>query len=234
DAKVKELLDSEGGWNEELIHSVFLPMDANIIVRINRAVGCTDSLCWHYEKNGRYSVKSAYRLITNGAHTQLQSGPIGATSFRSDSWRFIWQAAVPPKIRLFTWHACRDSLPTSSNLQKRGLATNGVCSWCGFELDNLMHTLLRCHFSRLVWALSHLPWSVIASGQEDPEAWLRLLHRDLDTNDFCRALIINWSLWGARNRLLFESVSVLPLGIDRAHLVLARSIVTTCSYCAGT
>ncbi|KAL0395298.1 UNVERIFIED_CONTAM: putative mitochondrial protein [Sesamum latifolium] len=131
DAKVEELLDSEGCWNDELIHSVFLPMDVDIIMGINRAVGSPDSLLWHCEKNGRYSMKSAYRLITNGAHTHLQSGPIGAKSFKSDSWRFIWQASVPPKIHLLTWRAYRDSLPTSSNLQKRGVAKDGVCPWWG-------------------------------------------------------------------------------------------------------
>ncbi|KAL0444502.1 UNVERIFIED_CONTAM: hypothetical protein Slati_2172900 [Sesamum latifolium] len=169
DAKLEELLDSEEGWDEELIHFVFLPMDVDIIVGINRVVGSTHSLHWHYEKNGRYSVKSPYRLITNRAHTHLQSGPIRAKSFKSDSCRFIWQATVPSKIRLFAWRACRDSLPTSSNLQKRGMAKDEVCMWCDFELDDLLHTILRCHFSRLVWALSHLPWSIIASGQDDPE-----------------------------------------------------------------
>ncbi|KAL0291652.1 UNVERIFIED_CONTAM: hypothetical protein Sradi_7018800 [Sesamum radiatum] len=213
DAKVEELIDSEGGWKEELIRSVFLPMDVEIILRIDRDVGCPDSLRWHYEKNGRYSVKSAYRLMSNKAHVHLLSCPTGESSFKSASWHFIWRAAVPPKITMFAWRACRDSLPTSSNLRKRGLTTNGVCPWCGFELENLMHTLLRCHFPHLVWALSQLPWSVIASGQDDPEAWLWLLHRDLDAVEFSRALIIIWNLWGARNRLLFEGVSVSPQGL---------------------
>ncbi|KAL0401630.1 UNVERIFIED_CONTAM: hypothetical protein Slati_4192900 [Sesamum latifolium] len=129
DVKVEELFDSEGGWKEELLHFVFLPMDVDIIVGINRAVGIPDSLRWHYEKNGRYLVKSVYCLMTNGAHTQLQSGPIGATLSKSDSWSFIWQAAVPPKIRLFAWRASPDSLPTSSNLQKQGAAKDGICPW---------------------------------------------------------------------------------------------------------
>ncbi|KAL0320465.1 UNVERIFIED_CONTAM: hypothetical protein Sradi_5308000 [Sesamum radiatum] len=66
------------------------------------------------------------------------------------------------------------------------------------------HTLLRCQFSRQVWALALLPWSVVSQFHEGVEDWLRLMKCRLDTDEFSLLLIICWLLWVARNRLLFE------------------------------
>ncbi|KAL0433703.1 UNVERIFIED_CONTAM: hypothetical protein Slati_2704600 [Sesamum latifolium] len=109
---------------------------------------------------------------------------------------------------MFAWRAFRDSLPTSSKLERRGVSKGGACPWCGVEGEDLLHLLLRCHFAPLVWTLSHLSWSLIFVPQSDPEIWFHGLHRNLHALGFSRALLISWCLCGARNRLLFENVSV--------------------------
>ncbi|KAL0345398.1 UNVERIFIED_CONTAM: hypothetical protein Sradi_4371100 [Sesamum radiatum] len=129
----------------------------------------------------------------------------GSTSYKSANWHFIWSAAVPPKIKLFVWQSWRDSLPTSSNLQRRGVPSIGACPWCGTENEDLLHLLVHFPFGRLVWALSHLPWSVISTAPADPEVWFRYLHKQLNAQGFARALLVSWFLWGTRNRLLFEN-----------------------------
>ncbi|KAL0445860.1 UNVERIFIED_CONTAM: hypothetical protein Slati_1713900 [Sesamum latifolium] len=122
------------------------------------------------------------------------------------NWSFIWSARVPPKVRLFALGVCRNGLPTVMNFERRGVKIQGACPWCGSAQEDILHSLLRCPFPRQVWALSHLRWSIISQGHEDPEAWLRCLHRMLDSEDFCRALLTYWFLWGSRNRLIFENL----------------------------
>lgn len=64
---VFELLDqSNSRWNAKLISQVFSPFDAAAILQIpvcTRVVH--DFWSWNFEKNGRFSVRSAYRMIVD-------------------------------------------------------------------------------------------------------------------------------------------------------------------------
>ncbi|KAL0394667.1 UNVERIFIED_CONTAM: hypothetical protein Slati_4432900 [Sesamum latifolium] len=184
------------------------PEDAGLIIGIDRISGCSDPLRWHFDIHGRYSVKSGYNLICQGAVPHTQFGPAVSTSFKSEGWEFIWRATVPPKVRLFAWRVCPDSLPTSSNLVQRGVTKDGVCPWCGAEGEDLFHNLLRCHYARLIWAMSHLPWASITCSHSNPEAWLCVPHKMFDGPSFGRFLLICWHLRGARNRQLFENITL--------------------------
>ncbi|KAL0416309.1 UNVERIFIED_CONTAM: putative mitochondrial protein [Sesamum latifolium] len=77
-------------------------------------------------------------------------------------WSFIWAARVPPKVRLFAQRVCRKGFPTVTNLEERGVVMNAGCPWCGCERDEILHVLIRCLFSRLVWALSNIRWACVA------------------------------------------------------------------------
>ncbi|KAL0458057.1 UNVERIFIED_CONTAM: hypothetical protein Slati_0432900 [Sesamum latifolium] len=194
EAKVSELLDENGEWKVDLLHTVFLPEYAEAILGITRSLGGQDSIRWHYERNGRYSVKSAYHLLSKGLWGRAQGGASGSTSYRSDSWSFIWTAKVPPKVRMFAWRVCRNSLPTVMNLARRGVTVSGACPWCGDESEDVLHCLLGCPFARLVWALSDLPWAYICCNDSNPEVWIRGLNRNLDGSAFARALLLCWLL----------------------------------------
>ncbi|KAL0448319.1 UNVERIFIED_CONTAM: hypothetical protein Slati_1388300 [Sesamum latifolium] len=132
----------------------------------------------------------------------------GSTSFQSANWKFIWKTNVPPKVRMFAWRACRDSLPTVANLAKRGVNVGGASPRCGIGNEDVLHCLLCCHFARLVWVISDLPWAFISRNHSDPEVWFRGMSSDLDNPVFARALLLCWFLWGSRNLLLFESLAL--------------------------
>ncbi|KAL0412199.1 UNVERIFIED_CONTAM: hypothetical protein Slati_3809600 [Sesamum latifolium] len=104
DAMVAELLEDEGnGWNVELVSSIFIKEDVDCILSIPLpADRGRDVLRWHQEKNGRFSVRSAYSI----ALRQAVSGDQGC-SLRSPGgrWRFIWKARVPPKEQEDVYHA---------------------------------------------------------------------------------------------------------------------------------
>ncbi|KAL0410924.1 UNVERIFIED_CONTAM: hypothetical protein Slati_3682100 [Sesamum latifolium] len=132
---------------------------------------------------------SAYCLLSQGELISGHAVSAGSTSYIPVNWRFIWQIKVPPKVRMFVWRACRDSLPTSANLARRGVQVAGVCPWCALENEDLLHTLGRCHFARLVWALSHLPRARISCDHSNPEAWFLGMFHSLGTSDFARVLL---------------------------------------------
>jgi hypothetical protein len=60
---VHELLDPTTGlWDEELVCAIFWQEDAEVILSIPVHEGMDDMIAWHYNKNGIFSVKSAYKV----------------------------------------------------------------------------------------------------------------------------------------------------------------------------
>lgn len=111
--KVKSLLgNNQNGWNEELVRSTFLTHDVEEILKIKVAKNkIEDTLAWHHEKNGQFTVSSAYKLafkLKNGAPNASSTNPDGKRTM----WQNIWKAAVPNKVRIFGWRLANDNLPT--------------------------------------------------------------------------------------------------------------------------
>ncbi|KAL0461284.1 UNVERIFIED_CONTAM: hypothetical protein Slati_0016000 [Sesamum latifolium] len=181
---VSTLFAEEGeAWNENLVRDVFRPEDVELILNVPFLYGRPDTLKWHCEKNGCFSVRNAYQLL-------LQTGgPMVSSSLGSPSWNFIWRAEVPPKVRLFAWKLCRDALPSAARLARRGLSTDMGCVVRG-EWRGLAPCSSLLSYSRLVWALSGLPSSILAYEHSSPDLWLRDIHRQLEIDGSCRALLI--------------------------------------------
>ncbi|KAL0331640.1 UNVERIFIED_CONTAM: hypothetical protein Sangu_1709500 [Sesamum angustifolium] len=157
-------LSQAGEWKEGLIQAVFQNEDVEVIVGITEDIARPDQLRWHYEKNGRYTVKTVYRLFSQGLVMCAAGGGTSSTSYKPANWKFIWKAKVPPKVRMFVWRACWNSLHTVANLARRGVKVGGVCPRCGLEKENVLHCLLRCHFARLVWACTSVTILILGHG----------------------------------------------------------------------
>jgi hypothetical protein len=85
------LLPNSNGWNEHLVNQVCYPEDASLI--LNLALldqPCEDFLAWHYERNGKFSVKSAYKLAYNILHgVRWQAGNSEAVENTRNIWSVI-------------------------------------------------------------------------------------------------------------------------------------------------
>ncbi|KAL0401117.1 UNVERIFIED_CONTAM: hypothetical protein Slati_4141600 [Sesamum latifolium] len=79
-------------------------------------LGCDDLPVWHFSKDGRFSVKSAYCVARD-----LEEQRAPNTSFNSSKpkWGFLWSSSVPNKIKVFAWKLCKNAIPTSDNLANR-------------------------------------------------------------------------------------------------------------------
>jgi hypothetical protein len=62
---VSDLLTESRDWNEELIREIFIPVDANAILRTPMRLQEEDWWAWELEKYGEYSVRSTYRKLAN-------------------------------------------------------------------------------------------------------------------------------------------------------------------------
>lgn len=69
-------------WDVKVIREVFSEEECVRILKMTpRPVGSTGSMVWHFERNGRYSVKLAYRLADNLVH--------GGTTNHDDVWKVL-------------------------------------------------------------------------------------------------------------------------------------------------
>lgn len=86
DSRVYDLLDSNtGSWKSELIRSIFLPHEADVITSIALSSHLPDDrLVWALIANGRFSIRSAYKVAMEMVDRELK----GAISNDSQSRKF--------------------------------------------------------------------------------------------------------------------------------------------------
>lgn len=101
---VDELIDpNTGAWDVELVGSLFLPIDAERILRIPLSVHLNeDFVAWNKTKSHSFSVRSAYY---SECEHQFGSKIISTegTSNVNLVWSAVWKLEVPSKIKIFIW-----------------------------------------------------------------------------------------------------------------------------------
>ncbi|KAL3830578.1 hypothetical protein ACJIZ3_019380 [Penstemon smallii] len=211
-ATVSALIDDDLGiWNRDLIFSCFSEEEAAAILSIplgNRVF--TDSLIWHFDRSGSFTVRSAYRLIRElkaAAREALTGGP-SVRQIRN--WDWIWKLHVPPKVKHFVWSCCSGSIPVRSQLRHRNVTEEASCLRCGCEEETTIHCLYSCTYARQIWALSELPYSSYSSDSSDIESWFNQVRKNLDSKDFGFFSSLCWWIWFSRNKLMWEDRDTQP------------------------
>lgn len=69
--KVSDLIDPvQGNWDKELIEDIFWEEDVKHILAIPIKQGGEDTIAWHFDKKGIFSVKSAYHVLEDNREQQ--------------------------------------------------------------------------------------------------------------------------------------------------------------------
>ena len=184
DATVAELIDKENSWKTEVIHGNFLKVDADEILSIplpRREM--EDSVIWHYDKQGRFSVKSGYQVALNMKFPDLPS----CSNSRGNTWSVIWKLIIPEKIKIFIWKAAKNLLSTAENLWERKIIQEVHCKRCGDGVENIWHALISCKAAKKVWQNSAL-----ASAFQDMRSTDILGELMRPQKNLCRADLSFW------------------------------------------
>jgi ribonuclease HI len=207
---VNKLIDQgTRSWNTNLLHELFFDHDVQAILEIDiPQQEQNDRLAWLHEKNGQFSVRSAYRLAYNLKHRNRDVGsssnnPNGVRSI----WNKIWKAKVQPKIRVFGWRLATDTLATKNNKWRRTLEVNNLCSICGNGTEDSHHATVVCtkatalrHAMRRIW---YLPKE--ESFRQTGKDWLQILLAQVDDITGARILKLLWRAWHLRNDIIHEN-----------------------------
>ncbi|KAK3205111.1 hypothetical protein Dsin_019157 [Dipteronia sinensis] len=139
-SSVDSLKLQNGSWNDVLVRQSFSKEDAEAI--LTSRMGIHDSLLWHYDKSGTYSVKSGYWFAKNMDSNPSCSGLNPSVSW----WKFLWRLCLPTKIKIFIWKACNDWIPTNVNLAVHGVKVEKFCPFCRRKAETSLHALWGCSF----------------------------------------------------------------------------------------
>jgi len=101
-------------------------------------------------KCGIFSIKSAYHVALPLVE-KAKVGECSTSDRRTRMWMKMWQLRLPAKIRIFSWKACMDGLPTRLNLAKRDLNIEAKCPLCDKALESTNHALIYCDKLGDVW-----------------------------------------------------------------------------------
>ena len=139
--RVCVLLDEETvSWIEDRVLEEFLPHEAKFKLSLPlSSTRAEDTLIWTGTKNGCYSTKSAFHLLSYKAAGLVPgpSNPSAHKKFLLD----IWSLNVPNKIHHFIWRSINDTLPTKLNLHKRHITQNFLCERCCCETEDVIHAI---------------------------------------------------------------------------------------------
>ncbi|CAN1120136.1 Putative ribonuclease H protein At1g65750 [Linum perenne] len=125
-------------WDEEHILQLFGSRDAMQILSIPLgSYNLNDKLIWHFNKDGRYTVRSAYRVymerVLNMSHLHV-----------GGDWTSLWAFRAQPKIKHFAWRLSRGELPTRTTLCERRIGVPVACGLCEGPPETLWHLFFEC------------------------------------------------------------------------------------------
>ncbi|KAG8387157.1 hypothetical protein BUALT_Bualt03G0224000 [Buddleja alternifolia] len=67
--------------------------------------------------------------------------------------------------------------------------------------------------ARQIWSFLDLPWDIVARWHDSVETWLRCVAHWLDSSDYHLFLVLSWSIWSARNKVVWDNDRIEPRSI---------------------
>ncbi|XP_060959451.1 uncharacterized protein LOC133030657 [Cannabis sativa] len=185
-------------WDVDVVRDLFSPEDASIILGIPLSSVDADTWYWVAEKNGFYSVRSAYHLLQTLKHPPGLSEP-------NISWKILWSLKAPPKAKDLVWRAASNCLATKVNLCIKKVLIENTCPMCGVFAETELHVLVTCTFAWACWEFAGLAAAnreAFSLGQ-----WLTDSFSRLQGELHSRVAMMCWAIWCARNDLIWQQRS---------------------------
>ncbi|CAN1829807.1 hypothetical protein LINPERHAP1_LOCUS32653 [Linum perenne] len=200
-------------WDEEHILQLFGSRDAMQILSIPLACyNLDDRLIWHFNKDGRYTVRSAYRVymerVLNKSHLHV-----------GGDWTSLWAFRAQPKIKHFAGRLGRGVLPTRTALRERRI---GVPVACAFVRARRRHfgtfslNVTQLGGAGNTWVSSSLSTQVPKGLPHLRTGCCRLLTRPDKVVQ--EVLVVLWSLWKERNARVWDNKRLRPVWILKPGL----------------
>lgn len=106
---------------------------------------------------------------------------------------------MPNKVKNFLWRACRDALPTKTNLRKRMILTSDVCDHCNRKSENITHALWNCSELNQLW--EDLPEFNFHRTRNFSNVSELMLVSQREGKSVEKLAMLLWTIWYRRNQI---------------------------------
>lgn len=201
DLTVSDLLTDDMKWNNKRVKEV-LPHLAEQVLQLQPSqTGAEDIIIWQPTASGVYSTKSGYTVASSSRNTTAPPDDF--------EWiRDVWSSQCSPKMKVFLWSIIQKALPLGTNLQSRGIKAQAKCVRCD-EIETAMHIFFECPFAKEVWKKIPLQRTVNTSSMAEFKEAVVAFRKSIciPPSGVTNLILpwICWSLWIARNTLIFEN-----------------------------
>jgi hypothetical protein len=118
----------------------------------------------------------------------------------------VWKIKVPPPIHIFLWLFVKNKLLTRNNLAKRKNLDDQTCLFCA-EPESISHLFSDCCVARQI-LLNVAEMINLPVGQDFESIAKRWLSdKKFKLVNICTSAVFLWTVWKARNDILFQVVS---------------------------
>ncbi|KAK0574472.1 hypothetical protein LWI29_024185 [Acer saccharum] len=182
-------------FNGPLLEDIFLEEDVQGILSIPTSASFRDdSLCWHFTKDEKYTVKFGYMVSVAKDTSKSTSGSNGCDGCQ----KTIWSLGVPLKIKVFLWRVCKNQ-SLLVNLAKRKVPVSGLCPVCSNSFENIVHAMWNCSDLKVVRYMfgTSIGWKRNSSGSFH-DFFVDCVHR-LESEVLRLLCIVLWRIWFLRN-----------------------------------
>lgn len=178
-------------------------------------VTSNDPDIWFYIWNtSNFSVKKTYKHLCGQANIH-------------PALKWMWASSCQPKHKIFFWLLLKDRLSTRELLKRKHMVLQSYnCALCNTSTEeSLIHLFLRCPFADQCWSLINIQVDHSLDSFESLQSFRTQLQVPFSMKII---IIMCWTIWKARNDLIFRQVSPsLPLAkqnfLDEARLLLLRA-----------
>ncbi|XP_028084227.1 uncharacterized protein LOC114285386 [Camellia sinensis] len=214
---VQDIIDAHSrSWRIESLTNLVSEAEVEAIRLIPIAMDNTaDSLVWHFESKGEYSVRSGYSTASTKVSSGFSSPPSFSFQPPKNFWKLLWALKVPPKLKNFWWRVYNNGLTTKVNLYRRRCAPSNLCPICQKFPETIEHLLFGCDWVRAVWFGCDLRYSIVDGPSCSVLHWsCNLLEQLHSVHEWGNLLIfvvwIGWYIWKDQNNLVFNHHPIEP------------------------
>ncbi|XP_074327492.1 uncharacterized protein LOC141665405 [Apium graveolens] len=188
------MIPGQYAWDVDVIKDVFVDRDAKLILSIPLRDADSDCWFWKWDKKGQYTVRSAYTAIQEVKQSYIQNDSI--------SWKKLWNAKVPLKVKHFIWRVVRNILPTKDQLLTRRVDVNDKCPVCNDEIEAVYHVLVTCSMAKQCW--NALGINTEENNSSNFDRWVNSLFQKCKIIELQEVFMVCWSLWNNRNEVIWN------------------------------
>ncbi|CAL1397909.1 unnamed protein product [Linum trigynum] len=121
------------------------------------------------------------------------------------SWIRVWEAKIPPKLKVFLWQILNRALPTMEALIEKKVQVLPRCPVCWDAPETMEHLFLYCPVARALWDYSGLEYLGEGLPRHTFSLFLKRLLGLIHQPSVVMAVVaILWRIWRSRNWVVFE------------------------------